>query len=158
MKRLISVMESAEELVATLAVSMLFLLLVLQVFFRFVLNSPLAWSEEAARYVFIWMVFIGASYAMGKNTHISLDLFSGMIPSKVSRWLKVFTRIASMVFLIAAAYGGFNYARTLRSVQSTALRIPVMYVYLSLPVAALLMVIHLTHLLAQDLGSKPNQT
>ncbi|MEJ2134846.1 MAG: TRAP transporter small permease subunit [Desulfofustis sp.] len=37
--------------------------ILLQVFFRYVMNAPLYWSEEIARYAFVWLVFIGAAIA-----------------------------------------------------------------------------------------------
>ncbi|WP_435328737.1 TRAP transporter small permease [Vibrio hannami] len=52
-----------------------------QVVLRTVFDSPIAWMEEALTYAFIWLVFISASYAWKKNSHIRIDaiflLFNG---------------------------------------------------------------------------------
>ena len=45
------------------------------VFYRFVLHDPITWSEEAARYMMVWVTFLGAGYAMGKGRHIGVTMF-----------------------------------------------------------------------------------
>lgn len=45
------------------------------VFYRFVLHDPITWSEEAARYMMVWVTFLGAGYAMGKGKHIGVTMF-----------------------------------------------------------------------------------
>ena len=49
--------------------------LALQVFMRYVLNMPLIWSEEFARYLFVWVAFIGAGYGVRRGIHISMEYF-----------------------------------------------------------------------------------
>src|SRR5574342_985894 len=46
----------------------------LGVFFRYVLNNALPWAEEADRYLFIWLSFVGASITMRHKAHIAVDL------------------------------------------------------------------------------------
>ena len=46
----------------------------LQVFYRFVLELPFVWSEEAARYLFVWAAFLGAAVAIGRREHFSITL------------------------------------------------------------------------------------
>ena len=45
------------------------------VFYRFILHDPITWSEEAARYMMVWVTFLGAGYAMGKGRHIGVTMF-----------------------------------------------------------------------------------
>ena len=67
-----------------------------QVITRFILKSPLAWSEEIARYMFIWLVWIGAAYATKENKNIKIDLLS----SKFTGAMKVFADIFVAVLFI----------------------------------------------------------
>lgn len=53
---------------------------VLQVFFRFVLNNALVWSEEVSRFAGIWMVILSTAIAIHKRSHMTIDLFTGKLP------------------------------------------------------------------------------
>ena len=50
--------------------TLLILVCFLQVLFRFVLSLPLAWTEELSRYLFILLVYVGASAAAGEGKHV----------------------------------------------------------------------------------------
>ena len=51
-------------------------LLFVQVVSRYVFNHSLSWSEELARYIFIWQVWLGSSYCVKENRHIRIDIFT----------------------------------------------------------------------------------
>ena len=51
------------------------MLVAVQVFFRYVLNQSLFWSEELARYLLIWLTFLGASCAYYRHAHPGVDIF-----------------------------------------------------------------------------------
>jgi TRAP-type C4-dicarboxylate transport system permease small subunit len=52
------------------------LVLALQIFMRYVMNMPLIWSEELARYIFVWATFIGAGYGVRKKFTSAWKFFS----------------------------------------------------------------------------------
>ena len=58
-----------EENLAALFMGGLLFTLLLQVFTRYVLNDPLSWTEEVARYLYVYIVFLGASAAISDRTH-----------------------------------------------------------------------------------------
>lgn len=55
------------------------------VVWRYVFNSSLVWSEELTRYLFIWFVFLSASYAVTTKSHIRVDALNMMIPIKIRK-------------------------------------------------------------------------
>ncbi|MFR3118365.1 MAG: TRAP transporter small permease [[Clostridium] symbiosum] len=63
------------------------LLLIVQVFFRYVLNSPLIWSEECARYMFVWTVMLGLGYNVRTKNNISVSLLTSRLPGSMQRGL-----------------------------------------------------------------------
>src|SRR5512137_1637575 len=69
-----------------------------QVVFRFVLSSPLSWSEELVRYVFVWSVFLTAAIAFHLNSHISIDFLTSRYPP----WLRRACALASWIAVILA--------------------------------------------------------
>lgn len=81
-------------------------LVILQVTFRFVINSPLPWPEELSRLVFIYLVFIGGAASSRSNTHISIDLLDNMLPSgRVRHFFSLVRNILTAIVLVTAAYG-----------------------------------------------------
>lgn len=121
-----------------------------QVFMRKFLNSSLAWSEELARYCFIWLVFMGISYAAKHRKHIKVSI----LPEKIFR--HVFPFISTGVFLVFAIiviiYGGKITDKLFISSQVTpALTIPMGLIYLAAPVGMILTVIRLIQNLYSDI-------
>ena len=54
-----------------------------QIFFRYVFNVPLGWSEELARFAFVWVSFMGASALMRVKEHINVTVFIDFMPARV---------------------------------------------------------------------------
>lgn len=115
----------------TIMVSSIFL----QVIMRTV-GLSLGWSEELARYCFIWLVYIGVSYAVKKQKHIKIDVLLLILQGKSKMLLQI---IGSFVFLLFSTlmliYGSKITFQLLSWGQSTpALGIPMGFVYLATPV------------------------
>ena len=113
------------------------------VFFRFVLTDPLTWSEEAARYMMVWVTFLGAGYAMGKGRHIGVTLFVNKLPEGIRRKVTFAAEMIIMVFLAAVTMQGINLMISLRSQTSPAMDFPMILPYLAIPVGAVYMFLHL---------------
>ncbi len=75
------------------------IIIAVQVFFRYVLLNSISWSEEIARYLFIYMVYFGISYAVRTNRHIRVEVVLNMLPD---RGRKILTIIADIFFMIFA--------------------------------------------------------
>lgn len=109
----------------------------LQVFCRYVLGDALAWPEEAVKYFFVWFVFIGAAMVTRRNEHIVVDMLPRSLPPSLLPWHAAFVRAVS------AAASGFllvyGWQLTQRaSFVSPALEWPHTYLYLAVPVGAVL--------------------
>ncbi|MBT3359955.1 MAG: TRAP transporter small permease [Rhodospirillales bacterium] len=70
-----------------------------QVFFRFVLDSPLIWSEELSRLFLVWVTFLGAAVVCWDGTHLSVDTVLSKIPVKARRFLRAFNALVVLGFL-----------------------------------------------------------
>ena len=114
-----------------------------QVVSRYVFDMPLAWSEEFARYSFVWISYIGCAYCVGVDGHTSITALLDRVSPKWQRVLRLMGNvIMACVFLrimpIATKYIVKN-GKFLTSVM----RIPFKYLYWSLPVGIVLTVGHL---------------
>ena len=82
-------------------------ILFLQVVMRKVFNNSLSWSEELARYIFIWMVFIGISYGAKQMKHLKIDVFLNVFPKKIRGFIVILADVIVLTFggvVVFAAY------------------------------------------------------
>ncbi len=70
-----------------------------QIFFRFVLDSPLVWSEELVRLLVVWMTFIGAAVICWDGRHLSVDVLFVRLPGGARRVLRIFNCTVALLFL-----------------------------------------------------------
>lgn len=71
---------------------------------RFLLQAASLWGEEIARYSLIYLVWIGASYAVRTRTHIRVDLIFGLVPRRHHIWIHTLAEFATLVFCVIAFY------------------------------------------------------
>ncbi len=112
-----------------------------QVFTRFALASPSSFTEEFARYLLIWIGLLGASYAAGQQMHLAIDLAPTSLTGPARRRLRGFIQLSVFVFaLFVMVVGGIRLVTLtfLLGQTSAALRIPLGYVYLALPLSGVL--------------------
>ena len=108
-----------------------------QVFMRYVLSSSLAWSEEIARYAFIWMIYIGVSYGVKKGRHLGVDAFSDLFQEKGKIILAIIANFCFLVFSAIVVYFGFDIVLRITR-ESAALQLPMGWVYAA-PVAGMIL-------------------
>ena len=114
--------------VATILLSVMTLLVLYQVFTRYVLNSPAAFTEELVRYFLIWTGFIGAAYAFITREHMCLVLLRDSLKPESRRILMTFLDVLILIFAVfVITIGGFKLAMSARKVYSA----PVSYTHLS---------------------------
>ena len=113
------------------------------VFFRYVLNDSLVWGEELARYLFVWLVFIGAGLGVGKNVHVGVDSFVRMLPLGPRKLVQLCVEAAVAVFLVAFIVVGVNLAAASAHMQTLLLNVSIAFVYLAAPVGGALMLVNL---------------
>ncbi len=112
-----------------------------QVFTRFVLDSPSGFTDEAARFLLIWVGLLGAAYASGQKMHLAIDLLPRALrkrEGKGQHLAGVLIEGAVLTFaLVAMVYGGANLVRltTLLEQLSAALGAPLGAVYSVLPLS-----------------------
>lgn len=118
-------------------------ILTAQVISRYVLGHSLSWSEELARYIFIWQIWLGSSYCVQKNRHIRIDIFTHKLPRGAKNVFETFVAIVSIAFLIFLTFKGIKIIQMVSRMGQTsaALKLPMSYVYACIPVSCILMMI-----------------
>jgi TRAP-type C4-dicarboxylate transport system permease small subunit len=113
--------------------------MVLQVTFRYVLAAPLTWTEELARYLYIWACWLGAPVALRRGNHIVIAVVSERLPSRLGRIVGLGTHAMALFFLAQLAIQGTILAVRSHTVEAITLPIPWSMVYVAAPVSAVLM-------------------
>ena len=146
--------EAGPEGVAGIAFMMAILgIMALGVFFRYVLNDSLSWSEELSRYGLIYTTFIGAAFACKRGTHIRVAVLDVLIPDGWRRGLKFLQDGITLVLLIYLTYLAVRITGVLHGTKSTAMLLPMSYVYAAIVMGFSLSVIRLVVVLYRDVRS-----
>lgn len=105
-----------------------------QVVARFVFSFNIAWATESSTMAQIWLVLIGAGYALHKGLHVGVDIVANLLPLPVRRILNAIVTVLALWFLWIVFDGSFRLL-TIGALQtSPALQIPMYYPYLVVPI------------------------
>jgi TRAP-type C4-dicarboxylate transport system permease small subunit len=116
---------------------------IVQVFYRYVLAAPLPWTEELARYLFVWTALLAAAVSVGRNEQFNIPMFADVLGDEARRWLEVFIAILGIVFACLMVWYGWKMSDRLMGAMSPVLPVGQGYVYLILPISGTYMVVHL---------------
>ncbi|HHV08441.1 MAG TPA: TRAP transporter small permease [Firmicutes bacterium] len=130
----------------------------LQVVARYVLHNSLSWSEEVGRYLFVWITFIGAALAVRKHAHVALDSFLRICPPKIQKIMFIIGHLAMLCLAFTMVYAGILMLDLGKKQVSAALQIPMIYVYIIIPVAGALMAFYLVLDFLRYFGPKGGDT
>lgn len=133
-----------EELLLTILSTVMVVVIFVQVVMR-QLNSSLSWSEELARFSFIWLIYIGISYGVKKQRHIKVDVVLVFLNQKGKVILNIISNVLFMAFAVFVIIYGFEIANKLLGFgqKSPALQIPMGLVYMAAPIGMGLTLIRL---------------
>ncbi len=129
------------EIIGGIGILIMTLTVLLQVIMRYVFNSPLTWTEELARYLFIYLTFIGGGLLVYQRGHLFVEVIFNNLPDRVRKGIQIF---------IDAIVCGFSVyllisAKTLMGIASgsysTAMHIPMEYISFSVLLGAVLIIL-----------------
>ena len=113
-----------------------------QVVLRYLFNSAPSWSEEMVRFLFIWSSFVAAAIGIREGIHIGIDVFVNLVPRRIARFIEIIVSLVIMVFGAYMIYYGWLVTRMTHSQPSPALGLPMSWVYLSIPVMGVLLIVY----------------
>lgn len=140
---------------SVIAVSVLMIIVTLsQVVFRYVLATPLPWSEELARYCFVWIVFLGAAIGFSRGIHLGVDLFVNMLPEPVRRGVDTLTSVLIAGFAATVIYASFPVINLNMFQRSPALGVQMSWIYMAIPISMALIFLICAERIIKDLFSR----
>ncbi|MBE0558596.1 MAG: TRAP transporter small permease, partial [Proteobacteria bacterium] len=144
--KLIETYEKVLDRLASAILATLLLIVLAQIISRYVFNSSLPWTEEAARYLMIWGVLLGAGLAYLNGYLISIEIFINRFPAPVRRVVRVVNRLLSLFFTGILTVYGVHLCILGAQMESPAMEISYLWIYLAVPVGAgFLFLLFLTH-------------
>jgi TRAP-type C4-dicarboxylate transport system permease small subunit len=102
-KLLLWVNENLEAALSSFFLMVMTVLITIQIVCR-IIGLPLSWTEEIARYTFVWLIYISCSYAIKKRAHIKLDLLTIMAKPLAKLVFDVIANIGFLTFALVLAY------------------------------------------------------
>ena len=150
--RIVDAIDLVAKVVAGGLAAVIFAVMLAQVFFRYVINSSLQWSEELAIWGLIWMVFIGSVVLMRRWSHIGIPTFVNMLPLRIGIPLILLSKIISLLFLLAVVYYGIQVFNGSFHADSISMgHISTRWVKVAIPVGAALMVVLALYSIIDDI-------
>ena len=131
MKRVLLFLRDIFEYYLPIAVFfIMFLAIIVQVFFRFVVRYPLTWSMEVTAVGFVWTVIFGACYTMRQRAHIKFTLIYDKLKPKPAAVFRMLGNIIVVVTFLSLVYASWRFSFFMGFQKTAVFRIPFTYIYL----------------------------
>jgi C4-dicarboxylate transporter DctQ subunit len=127
-----------EDTVCTVSLAIIVVLVIVQVFYRYVLSSGILWIDELVTNLMVLMVLFGAAAATRNNVHTDLQVFVKKSPIKVSLVLEIIGTTITLLFLLILIYISVIYTYKSRGLSTIMIQLPLWLVYGIMPVGGIL--------------------
>jgi TRAP-type C4-dicarboxylate transport system permease small subunit len=136
-------------LVATVAI--LIVPVTMQIVSRFTgLIPSYIWTEELSRFLFIWMVMLGAMIAVREGTHFEVDVWPDLSPRAAAR-LRIVSNLFVLLFALVFVWWGAQFLRFGWNQESELAELPMPFIFAAWPVAGLTWLVFLGEAFRRDL-------
>lgn len=132
-----------EEILLVTFLATTVVLVFLQVCMRYIFNNSLSWTEELARYLFVWESWLGISIGAKHGKHLRIELLTNKLKGRALTSVLTLADIVTLLILGVLIYYGADLTNKMfaMNINSASLRIPMGFIYMALPVGCSCMVI-----------------
>ncbi len=149
--KVLNLVEKILEMICTVFVGAIVLVLFYAVVMRYVFHMPPAWSIEASRFMFLWLVMFGAALVTRERSHIEIDFIVNWLPPKVRfLWVNLL-RLVMLAFCGVLIYYGVKILPIVGQANSPTLEMSMGWLYASVPTGGFLMGVYILELLIRSL-------
>ncbi|MFZ2649520.1 MAG: TRAP transporter small permease [Burkholderiaceae bacterium] len=157
MRKFIDAYYRALDLALVATVAILIVPVSLQIFSRFTALIPsYIWTEEMARFFFIWMIMIGAMVGVRDAAHFDVDLWPELEP-RANALLRILSNVFVLVFALVFIWYGVKFVQFGWSQNSELAELPMPYIFIAWPMAGLTWVLFLGEHFLADLRTLATQ-
>jgi TRAP-type C4-dicarboxylate transport system permease small subunit len=118
-------------------------ILIIQVFLRYVLKASVPFSEDLARYLMVWVVFLAAGLALKEDAHISIRILVDRFRGRTRLWLNLGAQILLLIFLVLVLIETIALLPYQRLQIILSMGISILWFYLAIPVGCSIMILFL---------------
>jgi TRAP-type transport system small permease protein len=120
-----------------------------QISLRVLFDLPLSWTEEVARYAFIWWVFFGAMIALRERRHLGIDALVTLFPRRLLRYWEIGIYVCILGYLSIMFIQGIKLAR-IQMIHNTPITdVPLGWIVVIIPLCAVFMGLYTVHLMRE---------
>ncbi|MCB1971845.1 MAG: TRAP transporter small permease [Geminicoccaceae bacterium] len=140
-------------LAVILIVGGLAVLLSCAVFWRYALNNAIPWSEEAAKYLMVWLTFVGAPVALRDGAHVSIDVLPAALSGRARQVALFLINVVIILVCVMLIWQGGLFAKLGARQVASSFQLSMFWVYLAVPLGGfLLLLVSLGHALRALIG------
>jgi TRAP-type transport system small permease protein len=107
------------------------------VFFRYVLNDALPWSEEIAKFLMVWMTFVAAPLAFRAGALVAINAVPNALKGRARQLLLVIIQLVIISLMVAFVDRGSFLAKNAYIQRASTIDLSITYVYIAMPIGAL---------------------
>lgn len=147
---------SIEKVLAVLFGFLIMISLTAGVIFRYVMSSPLSWSDEMAMFSLVWITFIGGSMSIKLKFAPTINIMTDRLKGKSKQIVLILGYITMIVFIGSVLFLSIDWITSpnIFVQHSGSMGMPMVYPYLSIPISFLFMLIHSLEMLLKSLERK----
>ena len=134
MRRISGVIWKVVDATALVAFCVMLILVMAQIVFRYGLRISVPWTEEAARWAYAWQIFLGSAVAMREKLHLRVTILVDHLPIAAQSVLDLLVGIVGLLFWSGIVWGSLIMIQSVYPVQAGSFPISTSYMYLSIPV------------------------
>lgn len=149
MKKFYKILSNLFESLSSVFLVGVLLAVVLQVFFRYVARIPVAWTEETARYLGIWMVFMGATAAIAREAHIRITFILEHLPRKIREFFELLIDSIIFLFTVIVLFGSIQLVKLNWAQKAVTFPASIGMLYLAIAISSGFILIFLMFLLRE---------
>lgn len=131
-----------EEIIPTISFSILFIVFVIQIFFRYALNSPLTWPYEVTVISYIWVAILSAGYARKQKENVAFTVVYDKLGEIGKCWFRLIGNTIVAVTYIILLHPSWKYISFMKIKKSTVLRMPLSWAFSPFLVFLMLIIIY----------------
>jgi len=141
-RALVRAVERVVDALAVLSFTGMFLCVLVQVILRYGFDRPLVWSDELARYLFVWCAFLGWIVAARRRSHLAITVVGDRLGPRGHAAFALVGALATLAFCVVLGFYGVQITRRNFDIDTVALFFSFAAVYAIVPVAAVAVGLH----------------
>jgi TRAP-type C4-dicarboxylate transport system permease small subunit len=154
--RVRAILAGLEDNVAAALLALLLAVMCWQVLTRYVLGAPSEWSEEAARYLYVYVVFLGTSAGISARRHVSITYFTDMLRPGARLAVSLAVDVLILAFLAIMLWWGWRATLRNLDIPLAVTQVSYAWVYVVVPVTSFLMIVRTVLLMRSDIARYRN--